>query len=154
MKTMMHKHNRGFTLVELMIAVAIISILAALAVPTYRDYTIRAKISEAINMAASAKVSIAEFYISEGRLPNTLKEAGLEDISTRYIASLAYGTTDDDKGQLIMTLTKQVGTDLDGKKIVIETSPDHGGALLRWSCAPTNEDGVDGKYLPANCRGA
>lgn len=135
-----------------MIAVAIISILAALAVPTYRDYTIRAKISEAINMAAAAKISIVEYYISEGRLPGTLEEAGLENISTQYIASLAYDDTDNGTGQLIMTLTEEVGTDLGGKKIVIETSPDHGGALLRWNCAPAGEDGVDGKYLPANCR--
>ena len=152
MKNTIRQHDHGFTLVELMIAVAIISILAALAVPTYRDYTIRAKISEAINMAASAKVSIAEYYISEGRLPNTLEEAGLEDISTQYIASMAYDNVDEEKGRLTMTLTEKVGTDLAGKKIVIETAPDHGGALLRWNCAPASEDGVDGKYLPANCR--
>ena len=152
MKHITHHRNRGFTLVELMIAVAIVSILAALAVPTYRDYTIRAKISEAINMAASAKVSITEYYISEGRLPNTLEEAGLESISTEYIASMDYTSTEDNKGQLAMTLTKEVGGEAGGKKIIVEAMPDHGGALIRWNCMPASEDGVDGKYLPANCR--
>lgn len=151
MKNKKQTSNKGFTLVELMIAVAVISILAAIAVPTYRDYTIRAKISEALNMAASAKISITEYYISEGRLPANLDEAGLENVTTDYIKSLGY-TADQTRGRITMTLTDDIGGDAGGKEVVVETVPAHGGALLEWNCAPAKDNGVDKKYLPANCR--
>ncbi len=149
----MKKQNqhKGFTLVELMIAVAVISILAAIAVPTYRDYTIRAKISEALNMAASAKISITEYYISEGRLPGNLEEAGMESVSTDYIKSIEYSGSDDG-GRITVTLSSRIGGDAGDKKLVIATTPDQNGALLKWDCAPAAENGVDRKYLPANCR--
>ena len=145
------KRNTGFTLVELMIAVAVISILAAIAVPTYRDYTVRAKISEALNLAASAKISITEYYISEGRLPKNLDEAGLQSFNTHYVAAMDY-TGEETEGRIVMTLSDNIGGDANGKKISIETTPDDDGALLRWNCSPSAEDGVARKYLPANCR--
>ena len=144
-------HNTGFTLVELMIAVAVISILASIAVPTYRDYTVRAKAGEALNLAASAKISITEYYISEGRLPRTLDEAGLQTLSTDYVSAMEY-TGGGDSGQIIMTLASDIGGDAGNKKIVIEAVPNEAGSLIRWSCAPADEDGVVKKYLPANCR--
>ncbi len=143
--------NGGFTLIELMIAVAVISILASIAVPTYRDYIIRAKISEALNLAASAKISIAEYYISEGELPGNLEEAGMENISTDHIESMAYAE-DDNSAQITVTLDDNIGGGAGGKKIVVAAAPAHDGAILEWSCAPAAEDGVDTKYLPASCR--
>ena len=151
MKNKKQTLNKGFTLIELMIAVAVISILAAIAVPTYRDYTIRAKISEALNVAASAKISITEYYISEGKLPANLDEAGLENVATDYIKSFDY-TGDENRGRMTMTLADGIGGDAAGKKIIVETVPIHDGALLKWNCAPAKENGVDKKYLPANCR--
>ena len=151
MKNKRQIHSKGFTLVELMIAVAIISILASIAVPSYQDYTVRAKISEAINLAASAKISIVEYYISEGRLPNTLQEAGIESVSTNYIDSLEYDG-DKDSGRITVTLAEGIGGSAGGKKIVVETVPVYGGSLLKWNCAPAAKNGVDSKYLPANCR--
>ena len=151
MKSRKHTRSSGFTLVELMIAVAVISILAAIAVPTYRDYTVRAKISEALNIAASAKISVTEYYITEGRLPNSLREAGLETVTTDYIKSLEYAG-DETRGQLVLTLADDIGGDAGGKKVAISTEPVHGGTLLDWNCTPAETDGVDPKYLPANCR--
>ncbi len=149
---MKHKQrNHGFTLIELMIAVAVISILASIAVPTYRDYTVRAKISEALNLAASAKVSITEYYISEGKFPATLDEAGIPSFSTDYVAAIEYAGNAAG-GKITMTLAAGIGGDAGGKKVVVETVPDSGGALLKWSCAAADNDGVAGRYLPANCR--
>ena len=151
MKNKKQIRNNGFTLIELMIAVAVISILAAIAVPTYRDYTVRAKISEALNMTASAKISITEYYISKGRLPSNLDEAGLENISTDYIASMEYAG-DDDSGRITVTFADDIGGGAGGKKLVVEAEPAHDGALLVWGCAAAAEDGVDARHLPANCR--
>jgi len=87
----MKKVQHGFTLIELMIVVAIIGILAAIAIPAYQDYTLRAKISEGINMAASAKTSLSEYRISQGRLPGTNTVAGLApstSISSQYVRAV------------------------------------------------------------------
>lgn len=153
----------GFTLIELMITVAIIGILVSLSVPTYLDYTVRAKVSEALQLAAAAKVSIAEFYISNGVLPATLEEAGIEDISTRYVQSIAYerdndnddGDSDEEKldsGRLVLTLSDKVGGSASGKKMVVRADIENTG-LIVWTCKPDNDDGVPGHLLPSSCRG-
>src|SRR5690606_2204422 len=75
----MRKMQQGFTLIELMIVVAIIGILAALAIPAYQDYTIRAKVAEGVNMAAAARTAVSEFFISQNEWPSSNGEAGLDD---------------------------------------------------------------------------
>ena len=71
------KKEQGFTLIELMIVVAIIGILAAVALPAYQNYTNRAKVTEALSVAAAAKLAVAETFTSTGSLPTTNTEAGL-----------------------------------------------------------------------------
>jgi type IV pilus assembly protein PilA len=84
--------QKGFTLIELMIVVAIIGILAAIAIPAYQDYTIRAQVSEGMNLAAAAKAAVAEFYLNRGRAPLNRLEAGMSqtatDTSGKYVASV------------------------------------------------------------------
>jgi type IV pilus assembly protein PilA len=88
----MTKLQKGFTLIELMIVVAIIGILAAIAIPAYQDYTIRAQVSEGMNLAAAAKAAVAEFYLNRGRAPVNRQEAGMSpthtDTSGKYVASV------------------------------------------------------------------
>ena len=85
------KKQQGFTLIELMIVVAIIGILAAIAIPAYQDYTIRAQVSEGINLASGAKAAIAEYFMDKGALPLNNAEAGLEaaaNITGNYASSV------------------------------------------------------------------
>jgi len=83
----MHKVQQGFTLIELMIVVAIIGILAAIAIPAYQDYTIRAQVSEGMTLAASAKASIAEAFANRGEAPADRVEAGMTATSTSLTAT-------------------------------------------------------------------
>ena len=80
----MTRIQRGFTLIELMIVVAIVGILAVVAIPAYQDYATRAKVSEAISMASQVKASVSEAYISNGSLPATQSEAGLPAEGQHY----------------------------------------------------------------------
>lgn len=143
------KKISGFTLLELMIAITIVGILASLAVPAYRDYTIRAKVSEAINMAAAAKFSVSEYFINEGELPDNAAEAGLSNVSTHYLQSLTYQKSSN-QGRVILTLTNNVGGAANGKKIMLSASISND--LLTWDCQPAAQDGLAGKYLPSSCR--
>ena len=84
----MKRTQAGFTLIELMIVIAILGILAAIAIPAYQDYSIRAKISEAINTASPAKLAVSEYYQSEGALPTNRTEAGTSDVVTDFVSEL------------------------------------------------------------------
>ena len=86
------KKQQGFTLIELMIVVAIIGILAAIAIPAYQDYTIRAQVSEGLNLSGGAKAAVTEFFQDRGSMPTDNDEAGLADADTeiqgKYVSSV------------------------------------------------------------------
>ena len=88
----MTKLQKGFTLIELMIVVAIIGILAAIAIPAYQDYTIRAQVTEGMNLAAAAKAAVAEDFLNEGLPPTNRTDAGMSslptDTSGKYVTSV------------------------------------------------------------------
>src|SRR5215204_1515106 len=85
----MKKIQKGFTLIELMIVVAIIGILAAIAIPAYSDYTERAKVSELVTIASACKASVSEYYQAQGLFPTTNAAAGCDTVATNKITSLA-----------------------------------------------------------------
>ena len=149
----MQKNQQGFTLIELMIVVAIIGILAAVAIPAYQDYTVRAKVTEGIVMASAAKTSVSEYYISQGSMPADHAAAGMQpnatDYATTIVKSLAYTRTDATHGKLVLTINKLSADAADGESFALTGTGNNKG--VSWVCG-NNGGSLDKKFLPANCR--
>ncbi len=146
----MKRMQQGFTLIELMIVVAIIGILAAIAIPAYQDYTIRAKVSEAITTAAAAKTSVSEFRITNAKMPSSAASAGISTtINGTYVRSVNVGAN----GVITVTMNSTVDSPVQTKTLILV--PTMGGnASVKWTCNPSGNVGtIPAKYVPANCRG-
>jgi prepilin-type N-terminal cleavage/methylation domain-containing protein len=138
----MKKVQQGFTLIELMIVVAIIGILAAVAIPSYQDYTKRAHVSEGFGLAGAAKTSVSEYYASEGTWPTTNTQAGLAgpvSIAGNAVTSVSIATG-------IITIT--YNTKVSASAATVALAPVDSGGGLSFTCSGT----VPSKLRPANCR--
>ena len=149
------KQQKGFTLIELMIVIAIIGILAAIAIPAYQDYTIRSKVSEGLNLSGAAKLAVAETYDSTGSMPNGNPSFGLPaaaSIAGNYVSSIEVATTGS-TGVITITYKDSVGGNppANGKKIVLSPDTSSIGAM-GWTCGGTSATDMPNKYLPATCR--
>ncbi|HEU5178392.1 MAG TPA: pilin [Burkholderiales bacterium] len=154
--------QKGFTLIELMIVVAIIGILAAVALPAYQDYTIRAKMSEVILAMSSCRTSITEVYQSGGTAP-AANGWGCEITTTSQQTKYVSGVTTDVNGKVLATV-QGIATVVNTSVVTLlplsnATTPATFSAgqsqtLFGWRCGLT-ADGttVNGKYLPGSCRG-
>ncbi|HTV84494.1 MAG TPA: pilin [Dyella sp.] len=142
--------QKGFTLIELMIVVAIIAILAAIAIPAYQNYLIRAQVSEGMVLGSSQETALAEFYQNTGRFPGTAASAGLPANAGSTTGKYVTGVTPTSAGIIEATFGgAQVNTAISGD--VLALSPVTNGGTVAWSCdvAATT---VPSKYLPTSCR--
>ncbi len=145
------KKIQGFTLIELMIVVAIIAILAAIALPAYQDYLIRSQVSEGAVLADGAKTAMAEFYSNKGYFPPANSSAGLAtnvSIVGKYVAQVDIGAT---SGVIESTYNlTNANVKIQGKILAFSASTNAGS--IAYTCSNTTFTNVDSKYLPTSCR--
>ena len=140
----MNMMQKGFTLIELMIVVAIIGILAAIAIPAYQDYTKRTHVSEGMTLAGGAKAAVTEYASSQGSWPTDNTQAGLApSITGNAVTGVVVNG-----GKIEVTFNDKVEN---GKKVVLSPISSAGG--IKWSCNQAAGTDVNQKYLPSNCRG-
>ncbi|HGG8658451.1 TPA: pilin [Neisseria meningitidis] len=163
----MNTLQKGFTLIELMIVIAIVGILAAVALPAYQDYTARAQVSEAILLAEGQKSAVTEYYLNHGIWPGDNNSAGVAtstDIKGKYVEKVEVA-----KGVITATmLSTGVNKEIQGKKLSLWAKRQAGS--VKWFCgqpvtrdnatddvkaaATPDTDKINTKHLPSTCRDA
>ncbi|HGH0106922.1 TPA: pilin [Neisseria meningitidis] len=159
----MNTLQKGFTLIELMIVIAIVGILAAVALPAYQDYTARAQVSEAILLAEGQKSAVTEYYLNHGTWPSDNSAAGVASSSTikgKYVKEVTVAN-----GVITATmLSSGVNKEIQGKKLSLWAKRQDGS--VKWFCgqpvarnannadavAAAGTDKIDTKHLPSTCR--
>jgi type IV pilus assembly protein PilA len=166
----MNKNQAGFTLIELMIVIAILGILAAIAIPAYQDYSVRAKVSEAINVASPAKLAVAEYLSAEGEWPTNRTAAGVADVDSKYVDELtiigATGIPTDLNGAVTARIyvdVDRVETGVDAvigsaQTMYIELTAGAVAGAVDWACTVTTDTSGTAagaglqRLVPSSCR--
>ncbi len=146
-KIQMNKGQQGFTLIELMIVVAIIGILAAVAIPAYQDYTIRSQVSEGMSLTSGVKTAVSEFVQTNGAYPSNNANAGIATtITGNYVSSVTNAS-----GVITVTYSntgsQSANAQINGKTMVLSAFTSAGS--VQWTCKAGT---IEAKYLPSSCR--
>ena len=140
----MNSKSNGFTLIELMIVVAIVGILAAVALPAYQDYTKRARVTEGLSLANGLKTAVSEFQASRNQWPTSNGDLGVgNDLSGASVKSVSVG----DKGEITVTFNAKVG---DGETLTLKPDLLQSGGIS-WKCTGGS---LATAYRPTECRGS
>jgi prepilin-type N-terminal cleavage/methylation domain len=146
------QNQKGFTLIELMIVIAIIGILAAIAIPAYQDYVVRSQVSEGLSLADGSKTALAEFYSNSGHFPASNASAGLAtaaSITGNYVSGV-----DASGGTIVVTFSdaspQKANSAINGDKLTLSAVTTNGS--IKWTCKADASNGVPSKYLPSSCR--
>jgi len=142
------RSHAGFTLIELMIVIAILGILLAIAIPAYSDYTVRARVTEGLNLASSGKTQVSESRLSTGSFPATNVAAGMTNtIASTYVTGLAVSAG----GVITITYDTAIGRlpELVGGNTV-QLTPTFSTNTVQWGCATGST--VAPRFVPARCR--
>jgi type IV pilus assembly protein PilA len=151
------KASKGFTLIELMIVIAIIGILAAVALPRYQDYTVRAKVTELVLAATPLKTAVTESVQVKGVMPTDAEMAASKvenETTSGYVASVVYtlGSAPAEGTSVgIITVIGQNDPRLAGNTLALTGTLTNATGQLVWTCAAGAEKPIDAKYLPASC---
>jgi type IV pilus assembly protein PilA len=142
----MKKLQQGFTLIELMIVIAILGILMAIAIPAYQDYQVRAKVSEGMNLASGAKLAVAEVKSSSGKFPSTPGSAGISNtITGNNVKSVTVSTSG--------LIEVQYSGPTEINNLYLKLKPTFTGGSVKWVCTSGGAGTtVPSKYLPSQCR--
>jgi type IV pilus assembly protein PilA len=145
----MKRVQQGFTLIELMIVVAIVGILAAIALPAYQDYLVRSRVSEGLARGAEAKTSVAEFLSANGHFPLNTTSAAFNSASAGQVASVLCGTT---CGRITVTMSgsPQLAALGTNRALTLSSTSTVNGIIV-WRCGGTGTT-INTRFLPGSCR--
>ena len=139
--------SRGFTLIELMIVIAIIAILVSLALPSYLDLTVRARVSEGLSIASAAKVAVAETCQTDpGVIPTNTTTGYSSSVSSKYVSSITISNTCAEPWIVIRTMNTGATTDV---VLSLDGYLDRGGGSIDWNC---HQVSGEKRHMPGSCR--
>lgn len=146
----MKKVQQGFTLIELMIVVAIIGILAAIALPAYQDYTTRAKVSEGLIAASSARTAVSETYANAGSMLPSAASMGIQSQASKWVASIGWTRTSADTGDIVVTTANVTGLGAAANTtLILRATGTPATGAVAWTCGKGT---INTKYLPGSCK--
>ena len=151
----MKQLQKGFTLIELMIVVAIIGILAAIALPAYQDYMVRTKVSEAVLAASSGRTAVAETFSQKSTMQLSQVSMGVQNQTSRYVSAVAFVGTAPTIGEIRVTTATDTALGLGAAtntQLMLRGTGDTSTGAVAWTCGKGATTPIPAKYLPSSCK--